>query len=102
MAIRKSAQEELVVEGNREDWLEKCVAALETSGFTKVTKNTTLHQIEASYKKFTVWGSILITLSPSGPDTKIFAVSTANVDNVFALFSSPTKAILEAFKARLR
>ena len=95
-------QEEMVVSGSREEWLQKCVRALESSGFTKVTKNAVLYQIEANYKKFTTWGTVLITLTPSGTDTQITVVSTANVDNIYALFKSPNKTILSAFKEGLR
>tara|TARA_B110001469_G_scaffold110139_1_gene111701 strand:- start:1098 stop:1406 length:309 start_codon:yes stop_codon:yes gene_type:complete len=102
MAIRKSMQEEMVVTGIRGEWLQKCVRALESSGFTKVTPNATLYQIEANYKKFTIWGTILITLAPEGNDTKITAASTANVDNIYALFNSPNKTILSKFKEGLR
>ena len=102
MAIRKSMQEEMVVSGSRDKWLQKCVRALESSGFTKVTKSASLYQLEANYKKFMTWGTVLITLSPTGTDTKITAVSTANVDNIFALFKSPNKTILSAFKAGLK
>lgn len=102
MAVRKSMQEEMVVSGSREEWLQKCVKVLELSGFTKVTKNAAIYQIEANYKKFMTWGTVLITLTPSGTDTKITAVSTANVDNIFALFKSPNKTILSAFKEGLR
>jgi hypothetical protein len=102
MAIRKSIKEEMVVSGSKEEWLQKCFKALESSGFTKVTKNVAFYQIEANYKKFTTWGTVLITLPPSGTDTKITAVSTANVDNIYALFKSPNKTILSAFKEGLR
>lgn len=102
MAVRKSLQEQMVVAGIREEWLKKCARALKSSGFTKVTTNGTLYQIEANYKKFTTWGTILITLTPDGNDTRITAVSTANVDNVYALFKSPNKAILSKFKEGLR
>ena len=91
----------MVVSGVREEWLQKCVRALESTGFTKVTKNAALYKIEASFKKFMTYGTVLITLVPSGADTKITAVSTANVDNIFALFKSPNKTILSAFKAGL-
>ena len=102
MAIRKSMQEEMVVSGAREEWLQKCARALESSGFTKATTNAALYQIEANYKKFTTWGTILITLAPAGNDTKITAVSTANMDNIYALFKSPNKTILSKFKEGLR
>lgn len=101
MGIRKSLQEEMVVSGAREEWLSKCVRALESSGFTKVTKNEDLYQVEATYKKFMTWGTILITLIPSGSDTNMIVVSTTHVDNIYALFKSPNKTILSAFKEGL-
>ena len=102
MSIRKSMQEEMVVSGTRDDWMSKCSNALEAGGFTKVAKNTTLFQVTADYKKFMTWGSISVTLTPAGSDTKITVVSTANVDNIYALFKSPNKAILSAFKDCLK
>lgn len=102
MAIRKSMQEEMVVSGAREDWLQKCITALESSGFTKVTTNAVLRQIEAKYRKFMTWGTIMITLTPAGNDTKITSVSTAHVDSIYALFKSPNKTILSKFKESLR
>ena len=39
---------------------------------------------------------------PDDEDTKITAVSTANVDNIFALFKSPNKTILSKFKEGLK
>jgi len=102
MAIRKSMQEEVVVPGTREEWMQKCAKALELQGFTKVTTNATLFQVEANYKKVATWGTILLTLTPAGNDTKITAVSTANVDNIYALFKSPNKTILSEFKKGLR
>ena len=102
MAIRKSLEEEMVMAGTREEWMQKCTSALESSGFTKLNTNKTLYQIEANYKKFMTWGSITITLMPDDEDTKITAVSTANVDNIFALFKSPNKTILSKFKEGLK
>jgi len=102
MAIRKSVEEEMVVPGSRKEWLTKCATALTSQGFTNVTKHQELFQVEASYKKITVWGSIQITLTPAGSDTKITARSTANVDNIYALLKSPNKTILSKFKEGLR
>jgi hypothetical protein len=101
MGIRKSMEEEVVVTGDRSEWLSKCVTSLKSAGFTKISENATTYQIEANYKKFMAWGSLTVTLSPSGNDTKIKAISTANVDNIFALFKSPNKTILTAFKKNL-
>lgn len=102
MAIRKSADEVIVVEGLREQWLEKCEAALRQGGFSKISSDRELWQIHANYKKMTVWGTLDITLRPHGDgSTELHARATANVDNVFALFRSPTKHILESFKSGL-
>lgn len=101
MAIRKSVEETIVVDGPRDQWLARCKGALETGGFGGVKANATLNQVEGTYHKFVVWGEILITLLPNGASTKIIAKATANVDNIWALFSSPTKKILGAFKSNL-
>ena len=102
MAIRKSMEREFVVSGPRTDWIKKCDDALRRGKFTNVIYNSALFQIEANYKKLTVWGEILITLVPAGSDTKINVISTANVDNIFALFQSPNKTIQSAFKGELK
>jgi hypothetical protein len=100
MAIRKSVEETLVIAGSRNEVFRRCESALKSQGFTKVTTNVTLYKIEGQLHKLTVWGEILITLLPAeGKNTKITMRATAGVDNVWALFSSPTKKILAAFKA---
>ena len=99
MAVRKTVEDTFVVAGNREQWLAKCKDALAAGGFTAIQANEALGQIKGNYKKFTVWGSIEITLMPEGENTKIIAKAMANVDNIFALFSSPGKKIIEAFKS---
>lgn len=104
MAIRKSMDERVIVDGGREVWLGKVQQALEAGGFKKVTANAALFQVSADYKKATVVGEVLVTLLPAGDggsQTDITIKSTANVDNAFALFKSPNKAIIEAFKAGL-
>lgn len=101
MAIRKSRQEEIVVTGNREEWLSRCRDALERAGFTKISVDSTLFQIEGNYKKLSTWGSISLTLTPADTNTKVNATSTANVDNIFALFKSPSQTILQKFKDAL-
>jgi hypothetical protein len=101
MGIRKSTEETFVVSGTREEWLKKTQEALTEQGFTKIKASDTLFQIEANYKKLTVWGNIILTLIPEGGDTKINAKATANVDNIFALFKSPGQTILSAFKSGL-
>ena len=98
MAIRKSKQETFEVRGNIEEIKQRVESALDNGNFTSINTNNLLNQITANYKKFSVWGEIKITLSENQDKTKIDVVSTANSDNIFALFSSPNDAILNAFK----
>ena len=100
--MRKSIEEVVVVVGSREEWLERCRQALERQGFTKVEVAQTLGQIHANYKKMTTWGTLDITLLPEGDaQTRMNLKATANVDNVYAVFRSPGKKILETFKTGL-
>ena len=104
MAVRNSMEENIVVEGRRDYWIQRANEALNTNGFSNVLYNTTLYQITADYKKFTIWGEILITFKPFGKDeaqTEITIKSTANVDNFQALFVSPNKTIIGKFKSGL-
>lgn len=101
MAIRKTVTDEFVVVGKRGEWLEKCHNALRNGGFTDIQAQQGFGQVKGNYKKFTVWGSIEITLLPEGENTKIVVSAMANVDNIFALFSSPSKKIIAVFKSNL-
>ena len=101
MAIRKTVEDAFIVAGNREQWIGRCKDALTNGGFTGIESNEVLGQISGNYKKLTVWGSIEITLMPEGENTKIVAKAMGNIDNIFALFSSPGKKMLAAFKSNL-
>ncbi len=102
MAWRKSAEETLVLAGGRDEWLPKVQRTLETTGFKKVEASQTLFQAKGNYKSMTIFGDILVTLLPEGAGhTRIQMKATAHVDNIFALFRSPTRKLLERFKAGL-
>ena len=107
MALRKSMEERICVEGNRNEWIQKINNTLSTltlAGFTNVVCESSLFQVKGDYKKFSVWGEILVTLVPFGNDdnkTEIKILSTANVDNIYALIKSPNKTIIEKFKSVL-
>ena len=104
MGIRKSMEEQIRVDGNREIWLDKVQRALEVSKFTNINCNKTFYQVNADYKKFTVWGEISITLisvDTTKEQIDIHIKATSNVDNIYALFKSPNKTIIEAFKSGL-
>ena len=101
MAIRKSKEENFEVKGTLEDLKLKVENALKNGEFTSINTNNVLNQIRANYKKLTVWGEISVTLIENNDKVKIVAVSTANSDNIFALFNSPNKVILDNFKNNL-
>jgi hypothetical protein len=100
--VRKTVEEAFIVDGPREEWIDRCVAALTAAGFTGVAPNATLGQVSGNYKKLTVWGELALTLKPEGSNqTEIAASATANVDNIFALFGSPGRKIIQQFKSGL-
>lgn len=102
MAIRKSAEATYVVDGQREQWLGRCAEALRSQGFRNIRTDRTLFEVSADLKRATVWGSIAVALIPEGNgSTRLVAKATANVDNVFSLFKSPTGKILDDFKSGL-
>ena len=75
------------------------------TNFMKIARvnnlNETINQVTANYKKLSVWGEIKITLTNINEKINVNAVSTANSDNRFALFSSPNDKILNQFKKNL-
>jgi hypothetical protein len=103
VAIRKSVEETLVVAGERDEWLTRCAKSLITSGFKDVRTSTVLGQVTGTYRKFPTNGELVITVVPSAHSghTQLTLRSTAAVDNVYALFSSPHKKILATAKAGL-
>ena len=50
MAIRKTVEEEFIVNGDKDVWFRNCTTALDTGGFKDIRENTTLSQIEAKFK----------------------------------------------------
>jgi hypothetical protein len=101
MAVRKSVSETVVVDGDREQLLERCKRAMARGGFKNVTANPTLFQVGGTYRKATTSGRLDVTLRPASTGTEIAMRATGNVDNVFALFTSPNQKILRAFKDNL-
>ena len=97
MAIRKSKTQKFQTKLTVEEALIKCEDALNNGGFKAIKVNTSLRQLNADYKKFTVYGEIEITLFEVNNETEIHLKSNANADNIFALFSSPNGKIMKAF-----
>jgi hypothetical protein len=103
MGVRKSKEENFQINGSLNAVIEKCHRALQIGGFNKISFNETINQFEAEYKQIigTVWGEIKITLTTNGALVNVNAVAWANVDNIYALFSSPIDKILLKFKSNL-
>ena len=97
MGIRRSKNKKFKVDNDIKQTIEKCKLSLEKGGFKKIKFNESLNQLSADYKKFTVFGEIEIILVENNSGTEINLTSTANVDNIFALFSSPNNKIMNAF-----
>ena len=99
MGVKKSVEEVLILDGSIEELMNVCTKSLERADFSRIEVNKDLHQITAAHRKFTVWGTISIILSPENANTtKLSITATANVDNAFALFKNPGKEIIGAFK----
>src|SRR5205823_1309422 len=101
MAIRKSVEEIIVVPGARETWIKTCRDALISSRFANVESSDRLFQVSGEYHTITTWGDIQVTLLPEDGNTRLVCRATAGVDNIWALFKSPTRTILSQFKQAL-
>jgi hypothetical protein len=97
MGIRKSKNKKFIVDNDIKQVIEKCKLILKNGGFKNIRVNESLNQLSADYKKFTIFGEIEIILVENNSGTEINLTSTANVDNIFALFSSPNNKIMNAF-----
>jgi len=97
MAIRKSKSKIVQFNGSMEDAAMKCKVALENGGFKKIETNDSLNQLTAKFNNFFVIGSIDIGLAKRDHGVDLSLKSTANADNIFALFSSPNDKIMKLF-----
>ena len=97
MAIRKSKEKKLQVQDTLENIREKSLSALTQGGFKKIENNDNLNQITARFNNFFVVGNIEIMFVKNDNGVDINLKSTANADNIFALFSSPNDKIMKSF-----
>ena len=97
MAIRKSKEKKLQVQDTLEDVKERSLSALTQGGFKKIENNDNLNQITAKFNNFFVVGNIEIMFAKNDNGVDINLKSTANADNIFALFSSPNDKIMKSF-----
>ena len=97
MAIRKSKEKKIQVQGTIEQVKEKSISALNIGGFKNIDCNDSLNQITAKFNNFFVVGKIEVLLSKTNNGIDINLKSTANADNIFALFSSPNDKIMKSF-----
>lgn len=102
MAIRRSKEENYVINSPVNDAKYNILQALNAGGFTSIKEHEVVNQITAKYRTVTVLGDIKLTLEEHDGKTKVHAVATANADNVYALFSSPTQKIFNKLKENLK
>ena len=98
MAIRKSVEENIQIQETKSEVFLKIEAALKKGKFKDLKKNEFTNQIYANYQALTVWGEITITIIEHDNYCMLNIKSTANVDNIFALFTSPNQKIISNFK----
>ncbi|GHH80364.1 hypothetical protein GCM10018793_35370 [Streptomyces sulfonofaciens] len=102
MAIKKSVVDEFVVPGLVGYWLGASAHALQTAGFTGLWSPNPQSEVAARYRKATVYGELRVGVYAASPqDSRIVMTAKANVDNVYALFRSPGRRIIEAFRTSL-
>ena len=97
MAIRKSKEKKIQVQGTIDQVKEKSISALNIGGFKNIDCNDSLNQITAKFNNFFVVGKIEVLISKTDNAIDINLKSTANADNIFALFSSPNDKIMKTF-----
>ena len=97
MAIRKSKEKILMFHGSISSAFNKSSEACESGGFKNIEPNESLHHIKARFNNFFVVGQIEISLTEAENGIQVQLVSTANVENIWALFSSPNDKILGQF-----
>ena len=97
MAIRKSKEKSLQFNGTLEEAKIKCKSALEAGGFKKIELNDSLNQFNAKFNNFFAIGSLDIGLANTDYGINVSLKSTANADNIWALFSSPNDKIINSF-----
>tara|TARA_B110001452_G_C15150312_1_gene400360 strand:+ start:86 stop:394 length:309 start_codon:yes stop_codon:yes gene_type:complete len=97
MAIRKSKEKSLQYNGTLEEAKIKCKSALEAGGFKKIEENENLNALSAKFNNFFAVGSLGIGLAKTDHGINISLKSTANADNIWALFSSPNDKIMRSF-----
>jgi len=83
--------------------LSKCEKALHNAGFKSVLVNSELSLLSAKISTLTLSGSIKIFISESDSGfINLRAESSANIDNIYALFRSPNNKILEMFSKNIQ
>jgi glutamate formiminotransferase len=104
MAIRTSKTDQLHILDNSNniniDFLEKILVKL---NFKNIICYKKLNQIKAEYKTFKTIGTLNISIHFNhNPLIKCLVLkSSANSDNIFALFKNPNDTILDLFKLEL-
>ena len=66
-------------------------------GFKNIDCSDSLNQITAKFNNFFVVGKIQVLISKTDSGIDINLKSTANADNIFALFSSLNDKIMKSF-----
>lgn len=103
MAIRGNKEESFLVSSDINTVRLVSLQALQAGKFKNIDDNRVVNQITADYRSISLYGSIRITLEPEGNNgTRMRIIATANVDNIYNLFSSATQRIIDKFKENIK
>lgn len=99
MAIKKKYEDQITVGGTQTDNLELGIKSLEVAGFKKVRRESPLFRIAGDWKPLigTLYGEITVDFQQQGSNTLVSITIVANVDNAYALVSSPGERIKAKF-----
>jgi hypothetical protein len=100
MAIRgKPLQQELVLAGDPDHWMEAVEDALASAGFTKIRVQEEAGECSGNFHKGTVWGELRVQVDDDAPgQTRLHLYATAGKDNIWTLLKGdPTERIIDRF-----
>ena len=94
--------ETFVVEGARDDWYERCLSAMESAGFRKISGNKALFQVSGHFRRFPKPnGRLEIAILPVGDSQTQFSITSVCRTDISAAGGNPNSLLLSIFKDAL-
>jgi hypothetical protein len=94
--------ETFVVQGVRDDWYVRCLSAMKSAGFRKVSGNKTLFQVSGHFRRFPKPnGRLEIALLPVGDSQTQLSITSVCRTDISAAGGNPNVLLLSIFKDAL-